>query len=60
MTREQEHSMINRLNELKDEYAEKLGWDQEEYWWEDDEKLYEAECYAYGILEKEYGVHFAE
>ena len=54
MTREREHEMLYRLNELKEEYAARRGWDQEEYWYEDDEKLYEAECYAYEILAKEF------
>lgn len=48
-----EHEMLDRLEELKEEYAERRGWTDEEYWWEDDEKLYAAECYAYSILEKE-------
>lgn len=52
MNREKEFEMRNRLEELKDEYAERMGW--EEYWYEDDSKLYDAECYAYGILAKEY------
>lgn len=51
-TREEEHEMLYRLEELKAEYAENRGW--EDGWYEDDERLYEAECYAYGILEKEY------
>ena len=54
MTREKEHEMLSRLNELKEEYAARYGWDEEEYWYEDDEKLYAAECYAYDILAKEY------
>ena len=54
MTREKEHAMLYRLNELKEEYAAARGWDEEEYWYEDDEKLYAAECYAYDILAKEY------
>ena len=52
--REREHEMLCRLEELKADYAESRGWDQEDYWYEDDEKLYEAECHAYEILAKEY------
>jgi hypothetical protein len=53
-SREREHEMLQRLEELKAEYAEQRGWSDEEYWYEDDDLLYEAECYAYEILEKEY------
>lgn len=55
-----EYEMLDRLEELKAEFAESRGWDIDEdgeyypYWWEDDDKLYAAECYAYEILAKEY------
>lgn len=52
--RSSEYEFISRLNELKEEYASKRGWNEEDpYWYENDEHLYEAECYAYEILEKE-------
>ena len=54
-TREQEHEMLYRLEELKEEYATLHGWTEQEYWSDDDEKLYAAECYAYDILAREYG-----
>ena len=55
-----ESEMLDRLEELKAEFAEQRGYCYDEdgeyypYWWEDDEKLYAAECYAYEILAKEY------
>ncbi len=59
-----DYNFISRLNELKEEYASQKGWnDEDNYWYENDEHLYEAECYAYGILEKETkenGVDFKE
>lgn len=49
-----EYEFISRLNELKEEYASKKGWNEEDpYWYENNKHLYEAECYAYEILEKE-------
>ena len=53
LTREEEHRQLARLEELKCEYAEMHGWSDEEFWYEDDELLYEAECFAYEMLEKE-------
>lgn len=53
-----EHDFLVELERLKAEFAHERGWDIDEngeqnpYWWEDDEKLYAAECYAYNILEK--------
>lgn len=53
-----EHDFLIELERLKAEYAHQRGWDIDEngednqYWYEDDEKLYAAECYAYEILEK--------
>ncbi|MBO5969169.1 MAG: hypothetical protein J6S14_11810 [Clostridia bacterium] len=47
MTREQEAKLRDMLEEFKQEYAEKRGWADEEYWYGDDDRLYEAECYAY-------------
>jgi hypothetical protein len=57
---EREHEFLLRLEELKTEFAESRGWTVDEdgeyypYWWEDNDKLYAAECYAYEILAKEY------
>ena len=53
-----EHDFLIELERLKVEFVHRRGWDTDEsgdfnpYWWEDDEKLYAAECYAYEILEK--------
>lgn len=50
-----EHDFLIRLEELKGEFADERGWREDnEYWYEDDDHLYAAECYAYGILEKEF------
>lgn len=55
-----ESQMLDRLEELKEQYAIMRGWYVDEdgepdlYWWENDEREYEAECYAYGILAKEF------
>lgn len=49
-----EHDFISKFNELKEEYATKKGWNEDDtFWYEDDEHLYEAECYAYEVIEKE-------
>ena len=48
-----EHDFLAKLEELKEKYASQQGWEENgPYWWEDDKKLYEAECYAYSILGK--------
>lgn len=53
-----EYDFLIELERLKAEFAHQRGWDTDEngdftpYWWEDDEKLYAAECYAYETLEK--------
>jgi len=38
------------FNDLKEDYAAYCGWDEDEYWDEDDDKLYEAECEAYEVI----------
>ena len=49
-----EYDFISRLGELKEEYATKMGWNEDDpYWYENDAHLYDAECYAYEILEKD-------
>ena len=45
--------IADHLNEYKEEYADRMGWSEEEYWYEDDEHLYEAECYAYDKIARE-------
>lgn len=37
------------LNDLKEDYAAYRGWD-EDFWYEDNDKLYEAECEAYEVI----------
>ena len=49
-----EHEFLLKLEDLKEAYASRHGWNKDNpYWWEDDKKLYEAECYAYSMLAKE-------
>lgn len=38
------------LEDLKESYAHHRGWDNEEYWDEDDDKLYRAEEEAYQVI----------
>lgn len=42
-----------RLMDYEEEYADLKGWSAEEDWWEDEDRLYEAECYAYDKIERE-------
>lgn len=53
------YDFTQEFNRLKDEYAEKHGWLEDPYWYEDDEHLYDAECYAYDELEKN-NIHLKE
>lgn len=53
-----ESDFKGRLEELKEEYARKHGFfgEDDEFastWWENDEDLYDAEEYAYGVISKE-------
>lgn len=38
------------FNDLKDAYAAYNGWDNDDCWYEDDKKLYKAECAAYEVI----------
>lgn len=38
------------LNDLIDAYAAYRGWNEEDYWYDDNDKLYEAECEAYEVI----------
>ena len=50
-----QHDFLLRLEALKGEFADERGWREDnEYWYENDDHLYAAECYAYEILEKEF------
>lgn len=45
-----DHEFIQEINRLKEEYAAKKGWDKNPFWYENDKRLYEAECYAYEVM----------
>ena len=38
------------FEDLKQAYATHYGWDEDDFWCENDDKLYEAECAAYEVL----------
>ena len=47
--------IADHLMEYEEEYADRMGWSADEDWWEDDDRLYAAECYAYDKIIAEIG-----
>jgi hypothetical protein len=47
------------FNDLKEAYAVYYGWDDDDFWYEDDDKLYQAECAVYEVISelREGGCH---